>query len=298
MDAEDKRLINGLLDNTTCYLCGSPISVSAEDLNINGNDIYVTDYYCTGCDVGYDIEVEDIGHMFSLSAYRMDTRGQEPDFPEISRSARKEALQEETHPMKDLVEGLGEMTVALTILQENRDRIHESGDVIREEGFKRDPEFDTRVTADLHNYMASAYSFEEVLETVEPNLPTGGQVESAKDSFDEENMLIKGLRTYVQHHLTLPHSFSDFYDENTGQREVGIIVSMEDVGEDGVEDFQYGDPSISFEKVEGDTINLERRIDFHYESAEELVRELYKYTESAHEDELEDYYDSTSYNFN
>lgn len=295
MDAETKRLINGLINNVTCYICGTPITVHADDLDKNTDEIYVTKYYCTGCDVGYNIEIDDLGHMLSFSAYRMDTDDDDHDFPEISHNTRKEQLHEQTHPVKDLVEALIEMTQALAILQYNKDRIHTACDTLREEGYQQNSEFEIRVKADLHNYMASSYSFEEILETVEPNLPTDGPVESAKNAFDEENMLIKGLRTYAQHHLSLPHSFSQFHDRNTGQIETTITVSMEDVGEDEVEDIEYRDPSISFEKVEGDTINIERRADLHHEAAEELVQEIFQYAESTYGDELEDYRESTSY---
>ncbi len=296
MDSEFKRLINGLINENTCYLCDMPIAVEADDLSENSDGVYVTDYYCNGCDVGYNIQIEDLGHMLSFSASRMDTDDQAPDFPEISHNTRKEALHAQTHPVKDLVEGLTEITNALAILHENRRRILKSCEILQEEGFKQDPDFETRVTADLHNYMASSYSFEEILRTLEPNLPIGGPVESAKNTFDDENRLIKGLRTYAQHHLTLPHSVSHFHDQNTGKWEMTITVSLEDVGKDEVE-FDYKDPEISYEKVEGDTINIERRINIHYEAAEKLVQEIFQYAESIYEDELDDYYESTSYDF-
>lgn len=297
MDEELERLINGLLDNVSCYLCGSAMTVYADDLQKDTSGLYTTDYYCTGCDVGYEIEIEESESVLSFSASRMDSGGPDTEVPEISHSSRKQALQEQTHPIKDLVEGLIELNNALAILSENRSRIHEACEIFREEGIRRDSDYERRVSTDLHNYMASSYSFEEILETVEPNLPTDGPVESAETKFHEENMVIKGLRTYAQHHLSLPHSFTQFLDENTGQLETTITVSLEDVGEENLDDFNYRDPDISYEKVEGDTINIERRVDLQFAAAEELVQEIYNYAESTHKDELEDYRESTSYSF-
>ena len=45
--------------------------------------------------------------------------------------------------------------------------------------------------------MASAYSFDEIVENIEPKLPTDTSVESAKEQFKEEHQVIKGLRTYA-----------------------------------------------------------------------------------------------------
>jgi hypothetical protein len=297
MDKEKERLIEGLIEGETCYLCSSNINLSPNNLETDSENLYTAEYQCTGCDVIYDIEIEDLGHILSFSAYRRDIEN-ELDVPQMSRNTRKESLHEQTHPAKDLVESLEELINVLIILQQNKNRINQACDNIRQEGgFDTSSDFDRRVQADLHNYMASSYSFEEVLATVEPNLPTGGPVESAWDTFHEENQVIKGLRTYAQHHRSLPHSYTQFNDENTDQMEVGITVSLEDVGEDEVEDFNYGDPSISYKKVKGDLINVERRVELHYEAAEELVNQIFKYTESERGEELEDYHELTTYDF-
>lgn len=295
MNEELERLINGLIADASCYLCDTPITIQAENLTRKPDGNFVSDYYCTGCDVGYDIEIEDLDHMISFSAYRMDIDNREHDIAEISRGTRKEALQRQTHPVKGLVEGLDEIINALIILQQNRERIHDACETLRADGFNQDSDFGRRVTTDLHNYMASAYTFEEILETVEPNLPTDGPVVSSKGTFDDENMLIKGLRTYAQHHLSLPYSFTQFQDQNTEQMETTITTSLEDVGKEEVEEFNYKDPSISYKKVEGDRINIERRINLHCIAARKLVREIHQYAESTHEDELKDYRESTRY---
>ena len=59
MDDELERLINTLIEGVECYLCGSSIKIRADGLQNQSDELYVADYHCPGCDVGYDIEVRD-----------------------------------------------------------------------------------------------------------------------------------------------------------------------------------------------------------------------------------------------
>jgi len=289
MDGELERLINTLIEGNECYLCGSPIEARAGELVRDSGELYVADYHCPGCDVGYDIEVRDQDNLISFKAFRKDI-DTEVDLAEISRQTRKESLQRESHPVSDLVDNSIELAHALTIHFENQQRLREAANTVREESFRQDGDFHRQVKADLHNYMASAYSFEEIVENIETKLPTNSCVELAKEQFKEEHQIIKGLRTYGQHHLSLPFSLTQFHDENTGQMESTITISMDEVS-----DFNYGDSDISYEKVEGDLINVERRVNLHYDAAEDLVQEMIQYVESKHEDELEEFREATSY---
>lgn len=289
MDDELERLINTIIEGNDCYLCGTPIEIRADGLQKQSDELYEADYTCPGCNVRYDIKVRDRENMLSFKAFRKDL-DKEVDLAEISRSTRKESLQRQSHPVSDLVDNTRELAQTLSILFENQQRLQKAANTIREENFQQDDEFHRKVTADIHNYMASAYSFEEIVENIEAELPTDSNVQSAKEQLKEEQQIIKGLRTYAQHHLSLPFSFTDFHDENTGQRTATITISLDDVT-----DFNYGDPEISYDKVEGGLINVERRVNLHYNAAENLVQEMYQYVESTHEDELEDFREATSY---
>lgn len=291
MNEELARLINTLIEGSTCYLCGTPLEVMAKHLERESDDLFEIDYQCPGCDVCYDIEVIDRGTMISLKAFRVDIE-KNSDLAEISRQTRKEALQRESHPVKELVRGSIELSNALTILQVNKERIVEAANTFRREGFDVGADIHRRTKADLHNYMASAYSFEQIVENIEPQLPLGTNIESAKEEFKEEHQIIKGLRTYAQHHLTLPFSLALFYDEHTGAYEDTITVSMDDVVE-----FDYKDPEISYEEVEGDSINIERRVKLHYNAASDLVNQIFEYLQSEYKEELEDYREATTYEF-
>lgn len=298
------RLVGGLLDSAACYACETPFELEVDDLDAGTDILYKTDYSCTGCEIEYSVVIENYGHGLSLEAYRTDQDTPGPDdHAEITRFARKEALQEQTHPARDLVEGLSELGDALELLYVNKNRIVEACETVRtdEDGIRQGDEFHAGINADLHNYMASAYTFEEILGTLEPNLPTDGPVESAKSDFEDEKKVITGLRTYAQHHLTLPWVFSDFTDENLGQRVVTLAVPLDDV--DTVEsdidryppDGYMRGASHHYENVKGDSINIERRVKLHFEAASNLVDTISTHASNVRGEELSDYEKVTKY---
>lgn len=289
MNAELERLTNALIEETRCCICDSLIEIRADDLEQDTDDLYVAVYYCPGCDVGYDIEVRNKGGVISFKAFRKDITKEE-DLAQISRQTSNEGLQGQSHPASNLVDNSLELVKALSILFENQQRLQEPANTIREEGFKQNEEFQRKVKTDLHNYMASAFSFEEIVGDMKPKLPRDSKVELAEEKFKEEHQIIKGLRTYAQHHLPLPFSLTWIQDENTGRMRYQITVSLDDM-----DDFGYRDPDISYEKVEGDRINVERRVNLHYAAAEDLVQEIIHYVESTHEEELKDFRRVTTY---
>jgi len=289
MDEELERLVNTLIDQIECCICGSPIDIQASDLREQSEEAYTADYYCSGCDAGYDIEIQIIEAMISFDGYLKNV-DKEIDVAEISRQTRKESLERQSHPAKSLVENTQELIEVLTVLSQNQKRIQEAANTLREDGIKQDDEFHRKVKADLHNYMASAYSFQEIVENIEPKIPTDSSVEKAENQFKEEQEIIKGLRTYAQHHLSLPFSISVFEDKNTGERPLTITVSLEDVSE-----FDYKDPEISYDKVDGDTINIERRVNLHLDAAEDLVEAMVQYVKSEYKEEIEDFHERTTY---
>lgn len=74
--------------------------------------------------------------------------------------------------------------------------------------------------------------------------------------------------------------------------EVNVIEA--DIGTFGSDGYSQ-DSEYHYEKVEGDNINLERRIDLHYEAAEQLVLAVRERARSDHGDELEDFDQKTTY---
>jgi len=304
MPEDVDRLVRGIIYSTECYECQTPFELEVDDLDEGSDLLYQSDYSCPGCEIEYSVEIEDNGHGLSLDAYRTDEETPGPnDLAEVGRFSRKEALQEQTHPARDLVEGLNELGNALELLYVNKERIIDACETVRndEDGIRQGDGFHAGVQTDLHNYMASAYTFEEILDTLEQNFPTDGAVELAKSNFEDEKRVITGLRTYAQHHLSLPCGFADFYDENTQQREITLVVSLEEVDTINSDidrfppDGYMRDATHHYDNIEGDTINIERRINLHFGAASDLVDEIHNHAYDIHGEELQDYEKVTKY---
>lgn len=299
MDAELERLIDGLLADIACYNCRTEFTIRTNRLTREDDGLYTTQHSCPGCEAEYEITVENDRQFLSYEANRLD---EDDDHLNMYSSSRKESLHRQTHPIRELVEGFGELKAALAILWENRERIHDACDTFRDEGLDdKGAEFDRRVNTDVHNYMASAYTFNQILQTIEPNIPTEGPVKETKEEFEDEERLIMGLRVYAQHNLSLPFGYSQFIDENTGSSEMTLSVGLEEVNVIESDINTYGPDGYRegaehhYEKVEGDTVNIERRINLHYEAADALVEAIAEHAAAEHGDELDDYRESTTY---
>lgn len=297
MDAELERLIDGLLSGMTCSNCGAELVIRANRLTKEGAGVYTTHHSCPECEAVFEITVEDKGQHLKYVADRTDI---DDDRLNMFSTTQKGMLHEQTHLIRDLVEGFRELGRGLEILQENKERITKACETFRDDGLHtRGQEYDRRVNTDLHNYLASAYTFTQVLQTVEPNIPTDGPVEESKDTFEDEERLILGLRVYSQHNLSIPFSYAVFVDENTGSTETTLSVDLEEVNIIESDIDTYGPDGYRegadhhYEKVEGETINIERRINLHYDAATELVETIREHAEAEYSDGLEDYREAT-----
>lgn len=301
MDAQFERLVSALIDGNQCYSCGTRFLFDTSKLNAEGDNRYGFDYSCPGCEAEYAITVEDEKALLRLEYARTDEDAPEELIPGF-QSRRKESLQRQSHPVKDLVEGYIELNAALTLLYQNRKRITEACDILREDGInKQDKEFQRRVHTDIHNYVASAYTFDEILQNVKPKLPTDGLVEDAIEAYKDKNRVIIGLRVYAQHQFTIPFSYSIIAGEGDDNSHRTITVKLEDVNTIDSDVTRHNPDGYSlgadyhYERVEGEYINIEQCVDLHYEVAEELVGVIAEHTENVYEDEIEDYKEVSSY---
>ena len=145
-------------------------------------------------------------------------------------------------------------------------------ETIENEGFDQDTDLHLRARVHVTNYIAFAYSSEEIVgKNVEPHIPSDGPIENVKNEFDEEHEVIKALRTYAQHHLALPSSFVYFFDDDG---EVTITVPMDDL-----DDFRLKDPEASFDPIQGNHIDVADRVNRHYEATKKLVTMMLKVAE-------------------
>lgn len=301
MNTNLERLVSTLIKGNHCYGCGTPLLIEPSELDAEGDGLYTSNYSCPECESEYAITVEDEKSLLRLKYSRTDEDAPE-EYVTPFQSSRKEALQRQAHPVKDLVEGYIELNAALTLLWQNRKRITEACEILREDGVnKQDEEFQRRVHADIQNYVSSAYTFDEILQNVRPNLPTGGSVEDAIESYNDEKRVIIGLRVYAQHQFTIPFSYSIIAGEGDNEYDRTIMVKLEnvdtidsDVSRRNPDGYGLG-ADHHYEKVEGEYINVERRVNLHYESAGELVGAIAEHAEDAQGDEIEDYWEDISY---
>lgn len=289
MDEELERLINTLLDgDIRCYVCKTQLEIQADDLEQQSAQVYTSQYNCRGedCDLRYNIEVEDMG-----PAIRFEAREQGTEYPSMGKTSRKQPLQKESHPVRHIVDAAEELTKAIDLLEYNQQQLQNAQEKIEAEGIDQDSQFHSRVRADIHNYTAAAYSFEKILEkNVKPHLPNASPIEDAMDDFRDVNEVIKALRTYAQHHLTLPSSIAHFWGQASKDGKIAITVPMEEL-----DDFRPGDPEASFEPIEGNYIHVVDRVNKHYQAVENLVDAMLEVAEEEYKDQVEEYRRVTSY---
>jgi len=301
MNANLERLINALIEGNHCYNCGTPFSIEPSELDAKGENAYITDYSCFGCKAEYAITIKGEKKCLKMEHSRTDKDAPEELIPPFTRQ-RKEALQRQSHPAKDLIEGYHELNAALTLLWQNRKRILDECKTLREEGnTERKEKFRRQVHADIHNYMASAYTFDEVLKNVAPNLPTDGPVKTALESYGDEKKVISGLRVYAQHQFTIPVSYITYFGEDEEpEHTIGVRLDEVNVIESDVkryppDGYALGAGDHHYEKVEGEYINFERCVNLHYEACGELVGVIAKHAEDVRGNEIEDYRERTGY---
>ncbi|WP_135666689.1 hypothetical protein [Halorhabdus rudnickae] len=293
MDSELERLINALLnDEIRCFNCNSEFDIQATDFEQQSEHLYTLCYNCpsNNCDTKYDIQVKDKGSSLSFEANKHGT-DRHDNHPDIAKHVRKEPLQKKSHPVRKIVDAAHELTNAIAILYHNQQQLQEAQEIVEDEGIDQDGNFHRRIRADIHNYTAAAYSFEEILEkSVEPHLPTEGPIKDAKVEFENEHEVIKALRTYAQHHLTLPSSIAHFIGPTTEGGEITITVPIDDL-----DDFRPGDPEASFKPVKGDHVRVVDRVNRHYQAAENLVDTMLEEAEKEYDERVEEYREASSY---
>lgn len=293
-----------LTRDTECVGCGTEFDFSG--IKFGPSQTYYdleASYECPSCSKSYRLFVEDNGHNICFDVYQ-EGQNVDEDFGVHTQVQHKASLHKELHEARSLIDGLGELENALTILSVNEERITDAVEELESALPLETPsELQQRIEADIHNYLASAYSFKQILETVRGELPTGGPVEANLERFEEEHRVISGLRTYVQHYQTLPTGYTQYYNEELGETRISATVRLEKIDEieadkdrhppdgyahDEGADYHYG-------QIEGDLIDLELRTASHFDAAESLVESLRNHATDVREDELSDYFEKTDF---
>jgi len=288
MEDELELLINTFLDDKIrCVGCNTNIDIQETDLEHQTDQLYTTRYNCSGdnCDIKYDIQVEDQDSILYFEANERGTdRSDKTEDIIIKKSRQKFFLRHESLPKID--DAVCALLDAIEILYHNKQQLQNAQEIIKDRGgTDRDGDLHRRIRADTHNYMAAAYSFEEIFtNNVEPHIPGDSPINDAKTEFKDENEVIKALRTYTQHHLTLPSSIRYSLESTSEDSEIAIVVPMDDLS-----DFQPGDPEASFEPVKGNHIRVVDRTNRHYQAANNLVNTVLEGAKQEYSNRVEEY---------
>lgn len=272
-------------DGVECGECDTPFAKPRIRFTSAPEEVdcdLLSEYECISCGVEYDILVDDQDDRLLVLWERRNKHWYD------SRYTSKSWLYEYAHPMRSLVEDLRTLDSFTDILHVSKYRIEDHTD-IRKQAVSR--KVNALIFADVHNYLATAYSLQQCLESLGDEVP----VEAAKrqkDEYDKQKRVIIGLRTYVQHyrHFPITHDFDDMTSPH------GIFrVDLSEVAKVGDEPYYEGFDH-HYGHVDGDSVNLNECIRKHFEATKAYVNAIEQYCEEEYEDELKDYRERTSRN--
>lgn len=287
-----KSLAYVLLEDAHCTECDQDFDLQAIELKTAERVDYIGSYLCENCTASYGIRVEDDGEFLDVKTNRLDL-----DLPGFSQllSSRKALIYREIHSASDLVRGLGQLNQIQSVVLVNKDRILEHHETLKQ-GDNPRGEFET-LRSDVHNFLASAYSFEQIYNTLDTTLPTDGQIADAKTEYDEEKEVVQGLRTYAQHELNFSINYGVYTKMRAGKAPETITIPIEEVRviESATNRYPpdgYRNTS-PYEKIDGEDIDVVEEVKQFSDSAENLVEAISTHVESKHGSDLEDYREKT-----
>ncbi|MCO8243131.1 MULTISPECIES: hypothetical protein [unclassified Haladaptatus] len=302
MSYEDLKSAHVLFNRLECNKCKTEFDDSPKFSRVNdGSDLlFTTDYTCPDCDTDYNIRISDVEAGLSIKTY-LSVQDPDTDVARIHSVGIDPLVKMETHNFREILDNLNELKQALKILYVNGRRIIESCEEFRENGFDGDRAFNTEVITDLHNYAASAYSFDQIFHTTQNHLPTDGDVPKSREEYKEKYHVIEGLRVYSQHNLTIPVNYSYFYNPDLDTQRSTITVPLDEVQTiesdvDRYPPYGYNHPSKDknsgwnpYSEIGFDKIDVEYYVEGHFNAAKSLVRVIWKYAYEKNEDEFKDY---------
>ena len=104
-----------------------------------------------------------------------------------------------------------------------------------------------------------------------------------------------GLRIFAQHNLNLPLKYHSHADPETEKWQTNILVELDDVmtieseaSENISDGYEKGAPH-HYSSVDGDSINIEKLIENHYNLALKLVRAISEHAYNTRGEELREY---------
>jgi len=252
--------------------------------------MFETEYVCD-CGLTYSIEIEEDEKGMKAEIERADTG----DVRRIATADSK--LYQASHPARDQMEALLDLVDALDMLKVNWSRVEylseNQPDYAGDIPLWNDRRFGAQVFTEIHNYLASAYTFQETFDTVIQTLPSGEIVDSKFQEFKKETQVVIGLRTYVQHEQMFavshpPDLDADDYRIDFRVRLDEVWTMESQICEDNPDGYD-DDPEEIYGPVDGEYIDILSQFEQHLEAAKDLVGTVNEYVDKEMGDELDEF---------
>jgi len=290
-----------MINDIECGKCGEVPQQGKPRLHPSNkqNIVFEANYECT-CGVEYFIEIEDDEMGLTAIIERTDTGS----VREIATTDSK--LNRDSHSAKEEINALYDLQDALDMLHVNWARVRYisenlpdfPGDIPP----MNDRRFHAQVFTEIHNYLATAYTFQETYNTAIQKLPRGEIIDSKFQDFKEETRVVIGLRTYVQHEQIFGMNISP--DLNRNEYRIDFKVEVDDVWkmESKVTDdniYGYDDhPEEIYGDIEGKYIDIRSEFKNHLNASQKLVEIVNNYANEEMGEELNEFTQSLDFHHN
>lgn len=152
----------------------------------------------------------------------------------------------------------------------------------------------TFVHLEIHNYLASAYTFDQMLESLDKSeIPWDADLQNAMEDYHDAVKPILGLRHFQQHESLLPLEFR--FDEGSPEAGGDFHVELEEVQvmdssvtESRPDGYNHGADHY-FSTIDGDRINLSTRFKQHYLDCATLTLSIVERGIDEEEEIIEDF---------
>lgn len=307
-----QRLAYTAIQRQSCSFCNSDIDFNRLKLEENTDSKFIANYSCRSCDSDLRISVS-IDEDCVETIIEAESSGEE-----LSKSITpKPALYQEGHAAEQLLSELHNLYRGVEILNNNQDRIFQIEDStgqivdnifnrpfsdIQENFPTRDIVISLDETSDwgildteVHNYLAAAYSFDQLLETVRPKVEWGEAAESEFKKYKSRKKTILGLRHYVQHEGALSLSLRP-KEHETGIRG-DILTPLEEIEVMESQKAVYPPDGYKkgadhhFSEIDGDNVNISDQFKQHSINCGQLALEVLQNGLEERGDEIQEYED-------
>ena len=139
------------------------------------------------------------------------------------------------------------------------------------------------IRAIIHNYLASAWSFDQAIETIRPKVEWSGSLDQALVNYKKDSSVVLGLRHFNQHYSSIPVQIE--LSPEDPDRRVRLYTGLDDLKE---YDYDEGWES-HYSEISEDRIDLSQEITEHFQLCLELLLKIGEYGRHVQQEEVEEY---------